>query len=215
MIAIKVENLTKKYGERIILNKINFTINEGEFVAIVGPSGAGKSTVLNILGMLEKPTSGEVYLSNQKLPSINSRKATILRRNKINYLFQSYALISDLTVLQNLQIAVKFNKESSRIINQKIDKVLEDLDIVPLKNSRVNTLSGGEQQRVALARCILKPGNLVLADEPTGALDPSRAEEAFDQIKLLRDHYHKTIIMVTHNMEEAEKTDRILDLNRL
>lgn len=120
-----------------------------------------------------------------------------------------------MTVLQNLQIAVKFNKESSRIINQKIDKVLEDLDIVPLKNSRVNTLSGGEQQRVALARCILKPGNLVLADEPTGALDPSRAEEAFDQIKLLRDHYHKTIIMVTHNMEEAEKTDRILDLNRL
>ncbi|WP_301049194.1 ABC transporter ATP-binding protein [Lactobacillus intestinalis] len=215
MIAIRVENLTKKYGKRMILNKINFTVNEDEFVAIVGPSGAGKSTVLNILGMLEKPTSGKVYLFNQKLPSINSRKATKLRRNKINYLFQSYALISDLTVLQNLQIAVKFNQESSRILNQKIDKVLEDLDIVPLKNSRVNTLSGGEQQRVALARCILKPGNLVLADEPTGALDPVRAKEAFDQIKLLRDHYHKTIIMVTHNMEEAYKTDRIIDLNRL
>lgn len=210
MKIVEVNNLVKKYGRRIILNGISFSVEQGDFIAIVGPSGSGKSTLLNIIGMLETPTSGEIKIMGQTLPDINSKKATMMRRNHINYLFQSFALISDATVKENLLLAMKF--KSVKKPDEEINEALASLDISNLKNERVNTLSGGEQQRVALARTILKPGEIVLADEPTGALDPIRAQRAFEQIAKLRSDYGKTIIMVTHNMSEAEKTDRIIDL---
>ena len=137
----------------------------------------------------------------------------MLRRKTINYLFQSYALISDITVWDNLMIAMEFLDLSKKEKNDKIDKVLKDLDIFILKNKKVNTLSGGEQQRVALARCILKPGNLILADEPTGSLDPKMAEIVFELIKYLRDKYNKTVIIVTHDILLANKADFIVDLS--
>ena len=139
----------------------------------------------------------------------------MLRRNTINYLFQSYALISDITVLDNLMVAMEFLDLSKKEKNDKIDKVLKDLDIFILKNKKVNTLSGGEQQRVALARCILKPGNLILADEPTGSLDPKMAEIVFELIKYLRDKYNKTVIIVTHDISLANKADFIVDLSEM
>lgn len=213
MSIIKVEHLTKKYGNRTIFNNVNLSIDEGEFVAIVGPSGSGKSTLLNILGMLEKPTSGEVELLGDKLPDVNSQKATMMRRAKINYLFQSFALISNETVKSNLLLAMKFKKGSKAEKDNSIDRILSKLGILDLKDSVVNTLSGGEQQRVAIARTILKPGDIILADEPTGALDPQRAKEAFKQISRLRSEHGKTIIMVTHNIGEANKTDRIINIS--
>lgn len=215
MNTVKVENLVKRFKSREVLNNINFVVKQGEFVSVVGPSGSGKSTLLNILGMLESSTSGKIELFGQKLPKINSHEAMIFRREKINYLFQSFALVSNETVKNNLLLALKFANKSKNEKNKLIKEILIELNIDYLENTIVNTLSGGEQQRVALARTILKPGELILADEPTGALDPKHAREAFSLIENLRDKYNKTIIMVTHNLEEARKTDRIIDISRI
>lgn len=215
MNAIEVNQLNKQFGPHTIFADLSFIVEKGEFVAIVGPSGSGKSTLLNILGMLEPTSGGQIKIFDQPLPQINSRQAMMLRREKINYLFQSFALITNKTVYENLLFALYFTKMSSKEKKLAIERVLTALDLKDYEKSVVATLSGGEQQRIALARAILKPGELILADEPTGALDPVHAQAAFNQIKDLRDKYGKTVVMVTHNIEEAKQTDRIIDLGSL
>lgn len=212
MKAVELKNVSKKYGSRTILENVSFSVEKGEMVSLIGPSGCGKSTLLNMIGVLEEHDSGEIIILGKKLPSIESKKATLLRRNTINYLFQSYALISDMTVWQNLFLAMNFLDISKKRKIEKINEVLTKIGILSLKNEMVNTLSGGEQQRVALARTILKPGELVLADEPTGSLDAVSAENVFGLIQNLCKQYKKTVIMVTHSRELAERTDRIIDL---
>ena len=212
MKILELKNVSKSYDGRKIIDDFSVSIPEKSIVAIVGKSGSGKSTILNMIGLLEEIDSGEIKIYGKKLPQINSSQATRLRRNVINYLFQSFALINDITVMDNLLIAIEFLDISKKEKIRLIDKVLKDLDISILKNKKVNTLSGGEQQRVALARCILKPGDLVLADEPTGSLDPQMTETVFDLIKSLRDKYGKTVIIVTHDLELADKTDGIIKL---
>lgn len=213
MNIIELKNVSKSYDGRKIIDNLTISIPENSLVAITGKSGSGKSTILNMIGLLERIDSGSIKINGNNIPNINSSKATMLRRKTINYLFQSYALISDITVLDNLMIAMEFLDLSKKEKNDEIDKVLRDLDIFILKNKKVNTLSGGEQQRVALARCILKPGNLILADEPTGSLDPKMAEIVFELIKYLRDKYNKTVIIVTHDILLANKADFIVDLS--
>ena len=215
MNIIELKNVSKSYDGRKIIDNLTISIPENSLVAITGKSGSGKSTILNMIGLLESIDSGSIKINGNSIPNINSSKATMLRRNTINYLFQSYALISDITVLDNLMVAMEFLDLSKKEKNDKIDKVLKDLDIFILKNKKVNTLSGGEQQRVALARCILKPGNLILADEPTGSLDPKMAEIVFELIKYLRDKYNKTVIIVTHDISLANKADFIVDLSEM
>lgn len=213
MNIIELKNVSKSYDGRKIIDNLTISIPENSLVAITGKSGSGKSTILNMIGLLESIDSGSIKINGNNIPNINSSKATMLRRKTINYLFQSYALISDITVWDNLMIAMEFLDLSKKEKNDEIDKVLRDLDIFILKNKKVNTLSGGEQQRVALARCILKPGNLILADEPTGSLDPKMAEIVFELIKYLRDKYKKTVIIVTHDILLANKADFIVDLS--
>ena len=215
MNILELKNVNKSYDGRKIIDNLTISIPENSLVAITGKSGSGKSTILNMIGLLESIDSGSIKINGNSIPNINSSKATMLRRNTINYLFQSYALISDITVLDNLMVAMEFLDLSKKEKNDKIDKVLKDLDIFILKNKKVNTLSGGEQQRVALARCILKPGNLILADEPTGSLDPKMAETVFELIKYLRDKYNKTVIIVTHDISLANKADFIVDLSEM
>ena len=215
MNILELKNVNKSYDGRKIIDNLTISIPENSLVAITGKSGSGKSTILNMIGLLESIDSGSIKINGNSIPNINSSKATMLRRNTINYLFQSYALISDITVLDNLMVAMEFLDLSKGEKNDKIDKVLKDLDIFILKNKKVNTLSGGEQQRVALARCILKPGNLILADEPTGSLDPKMAEIVFELIKYLRDKYNKTVIIVTHDISLANKADFIVDLSEM
>lgn len=215
MNILELKNVNKSYDGRKIIDNLTISIPENSLVAITGKSGSGKSTILNMIGLLEGIDSGSIKINGNSIPNINSSKATMLRRNTINYLFQSYALISDITVLDNLMVAMEFLDLSKKEKNDKIDKVLKDLDIFILKNKKVNTLSGGEQQRVALARCILKPGNLILADEPTGSLDPKMAEIVFELIKYLRDKYNKTVIIVTHDISLANKADFIVDLSEM
>ncbi len=213
--AIEILNVTKKFGKRFIFRDLNLSIERGEFVAIVGTSGCGKSTLLNMIGLLESIDAGQITLNGKEIPKIESKKATLLRRNTINYLFQSFALITDMTIYQNLFIAMNFLDITDKEKDIKIDKILEKVNLKELKNEKVNTLSGGEQQRVALARTILKPGDIILADEPTGSLDSATAEIVFDLIKDLSKQYKKTVIMVTHNKVLANKADRIINLENI
>lgn len=212
MNAVEVKNVTKRFGARTIFQDISFSVEDGELIALIGPSGCGKSTLLNMIGTLESVDKGDIWIYGKKLLGINSRKATSLRRNMINYLFQSYALINDMTVYQNLLLSMRFLNIRQKEKDARIRHILQTVGLSRLENAMVNTLSGGEQQRVALARTMLKPGKLILADEPTGALDAMAAERSFSLIKGLCQKYHKTVIMVTHSLDLAQRTDRVVDL---
>ena len=214
MKSIEIKNLNKSYGNRNIINDLSFDIDKNEIVALIGKSGSGKSTVLNMIGLLETIDSSEIKIKSQILPDINSKKAMMIRRNTINYLFQTYALINHKTVLENLLISMEYtNLKKSEKLNY-IRNTLKDLGIDNLIESPVNTLSGGEAQRVSLARCILKPGDIILADEPTGSLDPNMSHTVFDILFSLRENYDKTILIVTHDMDLAKNCDRIISLNK-
>ena len=212
MSMISVQNVSKKFGSREILKDLSFDVEENEFVALVGPSGSGKSTLLNMIGLLDNIDSGKILINGKILPKVNSRSAVNYRKNVINYLFQSNALISTSSVKDNLMLAMTFTNFSKE---EKEKKIKETLRFVGLENrldSKVNELSGGEQQRIAIVRAILKPGDIILADEPTGSLDPDMAQKSFDLIRSLRDQFGKTILIVTHNLNHAKQCDRIVSL---
>lgn len=215
MKAVEINNLTKKYGERTILENVSLSVDEGEMVSLIGPSGCGKSTILNIIGLLETYDKGTISIFGEMLPKIESHKAMMMRRETINYLFQSFALLNDTTVFQNLMLSLHFVNMPKKDKIEKIDKVLDAVHLLPLKNAIVNTLSGGEQQRVALARTMLKPGKLILADEPTGSLDANAANISFELLQSLTGQLHKTVIVVTHSSELAHKTNRVIDFKTL
>ena len=212
MNAVEIMDVTKKYGDRVIFDHINMEIREGEMTALIGPSGCGKSTLLNMIGLLEDLSNGKITIFGKEIPKINSRKATMLRRNTVNYLFQSSALVGDMTVYQNLMLAMHFVRISQKEKEIRINRMLHEVGLPKMKSAVVNTMSGGEQQRVALARTLLKPGKLILADEPTGALDEKSAEKVFLLLRDLCVQYKKTVIMVTHNMELAQQADRVANL---
>lgn len=211
---IELNNISKSYGNRKIIDKLSFFINEKEIVAIVGKSGSGKSTILNMIGLLETYDGGEILLKEKRLPDLNSKEATLLRRNEINYLFQTNALISEKIVRENLMLAMEYVDIKDEEKFEKISEVLDRLDILDIIDQKANTISGGEAQRVALARCILKPGDLILADEPTGSLDPKMSDKVFSLLLGLRNDYNKTILVVTHDMDMAKKCDRIIRIDK-
>ena len=214
MNAVEIMDVTKKYGDRVIFDHINMEIREGEMTALIGPSGCGKSTLLNMIGLLEDLSNGKIRIFGKEIPKINSRKATMLRRNTVNYLFQSSALVGDMTVYQNLMLAMHFVRISQKEKEIRINRMLHEVGLPKMKSAVVNTMSGGEQQRVALARTLLKPGKLILADEPTGALDEKSAEKVFLLLRDLCVQYKKTVIMVTHNMELAQQVDQVVNLRK-
>ncbi|MCH9276730.1 ABC transporter ATP-binding protein [Bifidobacterium amazonense] len=206
------DHLCKTYGSRTILHGLSFSVEEGTSMAITGPSGSGKSTLLNIIGLLDTPTGGTITLDGQPLPGIDSRNATMLRRSKINYLFQSYALINDMSALDNVTLGMRFTRDSNQVRQRKAKAMLDRLGLGHVTGDKIMTLSGGEQQRVALARCILKPGDLILADEPTGALDHDLAQHVFDEMLRLQHEYGKTLIIVTHDPGIAAQCDHAIEL---
>ncbi|MCS4488288.1 ABC transporter ATP-binding protein [Streptococcus sciuri] len=215
MPAISIRQLSKYYGAKHIIENISFEVSDREFVALIGPSGSGKSTLLNLIGLLETVDKGSIMIDGEILPPVNSKKATYLRRNVLNYLFQSNALISNESVGDNLMLALHYTNLTKQEKEKQIRTILSKVHMESFLENRINELSGGEQQRIAIARAILKPGDLILADEPTGSLDPQMAQIAFELLKLLRDEYGKTIILVTHNVNQAQQCDRIIDLERL
>ena len=211
-IFLQVDALNKSFGSNTVLHNISFEIESGESVALVGPSGCGKSTLLNIIGLLETLDSGAISLEGRAYPSINSKKATLMRRTEINYLFQSFALINDWKVSKNLLLALQYTKLSKQEQERLIRTALENYGIAEKFDAVVNELSGGEKQRVAIARAMIKPGNLILADEPTGSLDKAMATIVIDSLLDSVHANHKTLLMVTHDMGIAQRCDRIIEL---
>ena len=209
---LQVDTLNKSFGSNTVLHNISFEIESGESVALVGPSGCGKSTLLNIIGLLETLDSGTINLEGRAYPSINSKKASIMRRTEINYLFQSFALINDWKVSKNLSLALQYTKLSRQEQERLIRAALEGYGIGEKFDAVVNELSGGEKQRVAIARAMIKPGNLILADEPTGSLDKAMATIVIDSLLDSVRANHKTLLMVTHDMSIAQRCDRIIEL---
>ena len=171
MDTISLKNITKKFGNKVIFKNFNLNIKKGDFVSIMGPSGTGKSTLLNIIGLLESKDSGDIKILDYLNPKFNSKEGVYLLRKEISYLFQNYGLVENKTVNYNLKMATHFLKLSKNEENKKIKDALSKVGLENIENEKVYSLSGGEQQRVALAKIILKPSSIILADEPTGSLD--------------------------------------------
>ena len=211
---VQIESLSKSYGKHGVLFDLDLSIGKGEVVAITGPSGCGKTTLLNIIGLLETRDKGNVSLSGKKYLGIESKQAMLLRRSEINYVFQSFALIDSRTVRDNLMLALYYTKLEKREKEDAIERALEKFSLSDKLDSVVNELSGGEKQRVAICRAMLKPGGLILADEPTGSLDARMAKTVMDSLVGAAREAGKTLIVVTHDRSMAAKCDRILTMNR-
>lgn len=206
---LKLSNLTKKFENREIIKNFNLEVFEGEMIALMGKSGSGKSTLLNIIGLIEPFEAGTFSFFNDDNIKINSSYAQKMIREKISYLFQNFALVDNETVKNNLLIALHYVKKSKKEKQDLISQVLEKVGLPNFQNRKISTLSGGEQQRVALARTFLKPSVLVLADEPTGSLDSQNRDDILDLLHQLNQE-GKTIIIVTHDPIVAQSCTRIV-----
>jgi len=211
-ISLRVENLSKVFesagGRLIALRKINFTVKNGEFVSIVGPSGSGKSTLLNILGALDKPSFGKIFIGGIDVFSLGDNMIARMRNNLIGFIFQSFNLINRTTVQRNVEIPAIIAGMGSKDRSARSLKLLNILGIGDKAKLKPMNLSGGQQQRVAIARSLINNPTFILADEPTGNLDTKTGNEVFDLLKSLSKKYGRTIIFVTHNPELANQTDR-------
>ena len=211
-VSMKVDNLTKVYssstGRVVSLNNVSFSVNKGEFVSVVGPSGSGKSTLLNMLGALDRPTSGKVFMDGIDIFSLNDSQLATVRNDKLGFIFQSYNLINRTTVLKNVEFPGIVGGMSDADRRRRALKLLDFLGIKNKANFKPLNLSGGQQQRVAIARALTNDPKIILADEPTGNLDTKTGTDVFNLLTLLSREFKRTIIMVTHNPELAAATDR-------
>jgi putative ABC transport system ATP-binding protein len=212
---IKVENLTKVFRteevETLALNEISFDVAKGEFVAIMGPSGCGKSTLLNILGLLDNPTSGNYLLDGIEVGNLKEKERTRARKGKVGFVFQSFNLIEEMTVYENVELPLNYLKIRSSERKARVEEVLRRMNISHRANHFPNQLSGGQQQRVAIARAVIANPKLILADEPTGNLDSNNGTEV---MKLLTELNREgsTIVMVTHSLHDASYAHRTINL---
>jgi putative ABC transport system ATP-binding protein len=212
---IKTINLTKVFRadevETTALNTVNFEVSNGEFVAIMGPSGCGKSTLLNIVGLLDNPTEGEYYFDNVEVSKYRESQRTKLRKGNIGFVFQSFNLIDELNVFENVELPLLYLKVSASERKRRVEAVLERMKIGHRRKHFPQQLSGGQQQRVAIARAVIANPKLILADEPTGNLDSKNGLEVMNLLSELNAE-GATIIMVTHNQHDAEYAHRIVNL---
>lgn len=212
---IRVKGLTKVFRteeiETTALNNVDFEVNEGEMVAVMGPSGCGKSTLLNILGLLDNPTSGEFYFNESEVSGFSEKNRTKLRKGNIGFVFQSFNLIDELTVFENVELPLLYLKMPSSERKRKVEQVLERMKMIHRKKHFPQQLSGGQQQRVAISRAVVTKPKLILADEPTGNLDSSNGEEVMNLLTELNKE-GTTIVMVTHSPIDAAFAHRIIQL---
>jgi len=211
MIIVSIKQFTKKFGNKVVFDNFDLEIEKGEMVALTGPSGSGKTTLLNAIGLIDSIENGNYTLFEKKAPKNNTKGANLLIRQKISYLFQNFALVDNMTVEENLLMALKYVKKTKSEKNKAIESALTQVGLKDYQKFRVYEISGGEQQRVAIARAILKPSEIILADEPTGALDPKNRDEVLEILKRLNKD-GKTIIVVTHDQVVAENCERIVHL---
>lgn len=212
MSYINFENVTKEYvvgnNTKIkAVNQVNFEIEQGEFIVILGASGAGKTTLLNLLGGMDSLSSGTIKVNKNLISSFNAKKMTLYRRNNVGFVFQFYNLIPDLTALENVELAIQ---DCDNPLDPK--KSICDVGLKDRQNNFPSQLSGGEQQRVSIARAIAKNPDILLCDEPTGALDSQTGQHIFSLLKSVSTDRHKTVIVVTHNAEFVEFADRVIKM---
>ena len=214
--TLKVENLSKVYasamGRVVSLRNVSFSVGRGEFVSVVGPSGSGKSTLLNMIGALDRPTSGKVYLDGIDIFSLNDSQIATVRNNTLGFIFQSYNLINRTTILKNVEFPGITGGMSDGDRRRRALKLLNFLGIKDKARYKPTNLSGGQQQRVAIARALMNDPKMILADEPTGNLDTKTGQDVFNLMTMLSREFKRTIIMVTHNPELAAATDRAIHI---
>lgn len=214
MEILRIENLSKIYGsganEVRALNQVSFSVNKGEFLAIMGPSGSGKSTLLHVIGGVDKPTSGKVYMDGQDVYSQNDEQLAIFRRRQVGLIYQFYNLIPVLNVRENITLPVLLD---GRDVNEeRLDELLDVLNLKDREEHLPNQLSGGQQQRVSIGRALMNAPAVVLADEPTGNLDSKNSQEIIDMLKLSNQKFGQTLIVITHDENIALQADRIMAL---
>lgn len=199
-----------KLGDNTVkaLDDVNFRVREQEFVAIIGKSGSGKSTLLHMLGGLDVPTSGEVCIAGRNIAGMNREELTIFRRRKVGFIFQSYNLVQDLNVYENVVLPVKL--DGKRVDRDFVEEIIQLLQLEDKKAALPSTLSGGQQQRVAIARALAAKPQIILADEPTGNLDSMTSHEVMGLLKVVAKRYAQTIILITHDQDIAQMADRIV-----
>ena len=210
---IKIINLTKIFRTESVqttaLNEVSLEISQGEFVAIMGPSGCGKSTLLNMIGLLDNPTSGELWFMDQEVSRYSENDRTDLRNGNLGFVFQSFNLIDELTVFENVELPLLYAGVSTRDRVMRVNEALERMQIAHRTEHYPQQLSGGQQQRVAIARAIVTNPRIILADEPTGNLDSTNGNEVMNLLKELN-HDGATVVMVTHSEENAREAERII-----
>ena len=214
MEILRVENLTKIYGEGAskveALDNVSFKVEKGEFIAIVGASGSGKSTLLHLIGGVDRPTSGKVYIDNQDIFKFNDDRLAIFRRRQVGLIYQFYNLIPILNVEENISLPLAL--DNKKIDSKEVDDLIKILGLENRKKHLPNELSGGQQQRTSIGRALITRPSIVLADEPTGNLDSKSSDEIVALLKRMNRDYKQTIIMITHNLEIAKEASRIIKI---
>ena len=209
---LETNNLKKYYGSGDTMVKaldgVNFSVENGEFIAIIGTSGSGKSTLLHMIGGLDRPTSGTVKVAGKEIFSLKDDALTIFRRRKIGFIFQSYNLVPVLNVYENIVLPIEL--DGNKVDKAHIDNIIETLGLTSKTDNLPNQLSGGQQQRVAIARALATKPAIILADEPTGNLDSKTSLDVLGLLKITSDKFKQTIVMITHNEEIAQMADRII-----
>lgn len=214
MEILKIENLSKVYGKGNTavkaLDNVSFSINKGEFVAIIGPSGSGKSTLLHLLGGVDRPSSGKIFIDNTDIYNLNETQLAIFRRRQIGLIYQFYNLIPVLTVEENMTLPLLL--DGHQVDQKQFKQIVEALGLENRLNHLPNQLSGGQQQRVSIGRALMNNPALMLADEPTGNLDSKNSNEIIDLLKMFNKTYNQTLIMITHDERIALQADRIMTI---
>lgn len=212
MEILKVENLTKTYGsgENLVhaVDDVSFSVEKGEFVAIVGASGSGKSTLLHLIGGVDRPTSGKIFVDGNDISKMNDDKLAVFRRRQVGIVYQFYNLIPILTVEEN--ITLPCDLDGRGVDRERLETILDSFGLRARRKHLPNQLSGGQQQRTSIARALINNPSLVLADEPTGNLDSKSSEEVMSILKMCNQSYGQTVIMITHNLDIAKQADRII-----
>jgi len=214
MEVVRMENVVKSYGEgnsRVdALKGINLSIQQGEFVSIVGVSGSGKSTLLHILGGLDRPTSGQVFIGENSIYGYSDDELSIFRRRKVGFIFQFFNLIPVLNVQENIALPTILDNE--KVDTTYLDEIIETLGLQERKTHLPSELSGGQQQRVSIGRALINRPHLILADEPTGNLDTKNTKEVMDLLRLTAKKYNQTIVLITHDLSIASASDRVITI---
>lgn len=215
MEILKVENLTKTYGsgENLVhaVDDVSFSVEKGELVAIVGASGSGKSTLLHLIGGVDRPTSGKIFVDGNDISKMNDDKLAVFRRRQVGIVYQFYNLIPILTVEEN--ITLPCDLDGRGVDRERLEMILDSFGLRARRKHLPNQLSGGQQQRTSIARALINNPSLVLADEPTGNLDSKSSEEVMSMLKMCNQSYGQTVIMITHNLDIAKQADRIITIS--